>query len=74
MQPVQRMIATLEIEASMIESHAEKLVSVASVTTDDEQKRELLQLSNEETLRADTIRRQIRLLQDHLGGADSRVA
>ena len=58
MRTLKQVIVTLEIEAGMIESHAEKLVRTASALTDEERKREILQLAEEETARAETIRRQ----------------
>ncbi len=74
MQSLEHVIAILKVEASMIESHADKLVRMASVVTDLEQQHQLLQLAEEEKARAETIRHQIRLLQDHLGEEDSDVA
>jgi hypothetical protein len=71
---IERMIATLEVEAKMIESHSERLVSRASELTDLELHRELLELADEESIQAGMIRHQIRLLQDHLAEEQSDVA
>jgi hypothetical protein len=65
MQRLGRVIATLAVEARMIESHAQKLTRAAS-GLDQEQQRQILQLAEEETMRAETPRQQICLLQDHL--------
>jgi hypothetical protein len=56
----------LEVEAAMIESHAQRLLEMVPSLAGDEQRHEMLQLAKEETDRAETIKRQIRLLQDHL--------
>lgn len=50
----------------MIESHAQRLLEMVPSLAGDEQRHEMLQLAKEETDRAETIKRQIRLLQDHL--------
>ncbi len=62
----QHAIAVLEVEAKMLEAHAEKLSIMASQLADPEQQREILNLSHEETENAAGIRRQIRLLKDNL--------
>ena len=65
-EKLERVIATLEVEAAMIESHAERLLEMVPSLAGDEQRHEMLQLAQEETERAEAIKRQIRLLQDHL--------
>ena len=50
----------------MIELHAQRLLEIVPSLAGDEQRREMLQLVKEETDRAEAIKRQIRLLQDHL--------
>ncbi len=59
-------IAALEVEAAMIESHAQRLLEMMPSLVGDEQRHEMLQLANDETDRAEAIKRQIRLLQDLL--------
>jgi hypothetical protein len=61
-----RAIAVLEVEAKMLEAHAEKLSIMAPQLADPEHQREIDKLSQEETAKAEGIRRQIRLLKDHL--------
>jgi hypothetical protein len=61
-----RAIAVLEVEAKMLEAHAEKLSIMARQLADPEHEREIIKLSHEETAEAEGIRRQIRLLKDHL--------
>jgi hypothetical protein len=56
----------LEVEAAMIESHAQRLLEMMPSLVGDEQRHEMLQLANDETDRAEAIKRQIRLLQDLL--------
>jgi hypothetical protein len=65
-EKLERVIAALEIEAAMIESHAQRLLEMVLSLAGDEQRREMLELAAEETERAEAIKRQIRLLQDHL--------
>ena len=65
-EKLERVIATLEVEAAMIESHAQRLLEMVPFLAGDEQRHETLQLAQEETERAEAIKRQIRLLQDHL--------
>ena len=65
-EKLERVIATLEVEAAMIESHAQRLLEMVPSLAVDEQQHEMLQLAQEETERAEAIKRQIRLLQDHL--------
>lgn len=65
-EELERVIAALEVEAAMIESHANRLFDMVPNLTDSEQQREMTTLSKEEADRAETIRRQIRLLRDHL--------
>lgn len=67
MEKLERMLAALEVEAAMAESHGEKLLFTASSVEDPERQRELLQLAAEEKRSAEVIRLQIRLLRDHLG-------
>jgi len=61
-----RDIAVLEVEAKMLEAHAEKLSIMACQLADPEHQREIIKLSHEETEKAEGIRRQIRLLKGHL--------
>ena len=61
-----RTIAVLEVEAKMLEAHAEKLSIMARQLADPEHQREIIKLSHTETEKAEDIRRQIRLLKDHL--------
>jgi hypothetical protein len=61
-----RTIAVLEVEAKMLEAHAEKLSIMARQLADPEHQREIMKLSHEETENAEGIRRQIRLLKDHV--------
>ncbi|MGA8437216.1 MAG: hypothetical protein WB714_03220 [Candidatus Sulfotelmatobacter sp.] len=61
-----RNIAVLEVEAKMLESHAEKLSIMARQLAEPDHQREIIKLSHEETEKAEGIRRQIRLLKDHL--------
>jgi hypothetical protein len=63
---LERVIAALEVEAAMIESHAKRLSNIAPHLADPEQHREIVALAQEEADRAEAIRRQIRLLQDHV--------
>ena len=65
-EKLERVIAALEVEAAMIELHAQRLLEMVPSLAGDEQRHEMLQLAKEETDRAEAIRRQIRLLQDHL--------
>jgi hypothetical protein len=60
----QRAIAALEVELAMTEAHAKKLSTVAPNSGNPEQQREIAALANEETERAEMLRRQIRLLRD----------
>jgi hypothetical protein len=59
-------IAALEVEAKMLEAHAEKLSIMARQLADPEPQREIIKLSHAETEKAEGIRRQIHLLKDHL--------
>ena len=61
-----RAIAVLAVEAKMLEAHAERLSIMARQMADPEHQREIIKLSHEETEKAEGIRRQIRLLKDHL--------
>jgi hypothetical protein len=63
---LERVIAALEVEAIMMESHAKRLSDVVPHLPDPEQQRELVKLAREEADRAEEIRRQVRLLRDHL--------
>ena len=65
-EKLERVIATLEVEAAMIESHAQRLLEMVPSLAGNEQRHEMLELAQEETERAEAIKRQIRLLQDHL--------
>jgi adenylylsulfate kinase-like enzyme len=65
-EKLERVITALEVEAEMIELHAQRLLEMVPSLAGDEQRHELLQLANEEADRAEAIKRQIRLLQDHL--------
>ena len=65
-EKLERVIATLEVEAAMIESHAQRLLEMVPSLAGNEQRHEMLELAKEETERAEAIRRQILLLQDHL--------
>jgi hypothetical protein len=72
MQPFHRMIATLEAEAAMIESHAAELIARAYEFPECERRSQLLQLADEESTESAKIRHEIRLLRDHLKEFDSR--
>ena len=74
MNSLARMIATLQIEASMIESHATKLLSLAGGSPDQHSRSELLGLAEEESAKAEMIRHQARLLQGHLDEDTSLAA
>jgi len=65
-EKLKRVIAALEVEVAMIESHAQRLLEMVPSLAGDEQRHEVLQLAKEETDTAEAIKRQIRLLQDHL--------
>jgi hypothetical protein len=65
-EKLERVIAALEVEAAMMESHAQRLLEMVPSLAGDKQRHEMLQLAKEETDRAEAIKRQIRLLQDHL--------
>jgi hypothetical protein len=60
---LERTIAVLEVEAEMLEAHAEKLSIMARQLADPEHQREIMKLSHEETENAEDIRRQIRQLR-----------
>jgi len=59
-----RAIAALEVEAKMLEAHAEKLSIMTRHLADPEHQREIIKLSHEETEKAEGIRWQIRLRKD----------
>ena len=61
-----RTITVLEVEAKMLEAHAEKLSIMARQLADPGHQREIIKLSHAETEKAEGMRRQIRLLKDHL--------
>ena len=65
-EKLERVIAALQVDAAMIELHAQRLLEMVPSLAGDEQRHEMLQLAKEETDRAEAIKRQIRLLQDHL--------
>ena len=65
-EKLERVIAALEVEAAMMESHAQRVLEMVPSVAGGEQRHEMLQLAKEETDRAEAIKRQIRLLQDHL--------
>ena len=65
-EKLERVIAALEAEVAMIELHAQRLLGMVPSLAGDEQRDEMLQLAKEEADRAEAIKRQIRLLQDHL--------
>ena len=65
-EKLKRVIAALEVEVAMIESHAQRLLEMVPSLAGDEQRHEVLQLAKEETDTAEAIKRQIRLLQGHL--------
>jgi uncharacterized protein YigA (DUF484 family) len=64
-EKLERVIAALEVEAAMIGSHAQRLLEMVPSLADNEQRHEMMELAQEETERAEAIKRQIRLLQDH---------
>jgi hypothetical protein len=64
MKSLSQLIATLEVEAGMIESHVSKLATMATVIRDEEQRLELLRLAQEEAREAQEIRNQVCLLRD----------
>jgi hypothetical protein len=66
MKSLNQLIAILEVEAAMIESHVGKLATMATVTGDEEHRLELLRLADEEATEAQQIRHQVCLLRDHL--------
>ena len=74
MKSLNQMIAILEVEAGMIESHVEKLAKMVTGSRDEEHRRELLRLAEEEGTRAQMLRHQVCLLQDHLNADSSHVA
>jgi len=49
-----------------MESHAQRLLEMVPSLAGDKQRHEMMRLAKEESDRADAIKRQIRLLQDHL--------
>ena len=53
----------MQVEAQMLEAHAEKLAIMARQLPDPEHQREIVKLSLEETENAEGIRRQIRRLR-----------
>ena len=59
-------IAVLEVEAKMLEAHAEKLSIMARHLADPEHRQEIIKLSHEESEKAEGIRREVRLMKDHL--------
>jgi len=61
-----RAIAVLKVEAKMLEAHAEKLSIMARQLADPEHQREIIKLAHAQTEKAEGIRRQVRLLKDHL--------
>jgi hypothetical protein len=61
-----RAIAALEVEAKLLEAHAEKFSIMARHLADPEHRREIIRLSHAETEKAEGIRRQIHLLKEHL--------
>jgi hypothetical protein len=61
-----RTIAVPEVEPKMLTAHAEKLSIMARQLADPEHQRQITKLSHAETEKAEVIRRQIRLLKDHL--------
>ncbi len=65
-EKLKRVIAALEVEAAMIESHAQRLLEMVPSLAGAEQRHEVLQLAKEESDTAEVIKRQIRLLQGHL--------
>jgi len=65
-EKLERVIAALEVEAAMIESHVQRLLEMVPSLAGNEQRHEMLELAQEEAERAEAIKRQIRLLQDHL--------
>jgi hypothetical protein len=58
-----RTVAVLEVEAKMLEAHAEKLSIMARQLADPEHQREIMNLSHEEAENAEGIWRQIRQLR-----------
>ena len=61
---VQRIVAALEVEAGMMESHAKELGLAAFRVADAKQREQLLQLSSDEAKSAEEIRKQVRVLRD----------
>jgi predicted outer membrane protein len=66
MKSLNQIIAVLEVEAGMIESHVKKLAKLSTGIRDEEHRRELQQLAEEEETRAQKIRHHVLLLRDHL--------
>jgi len=74
MKTTERIIAILNAEVGMIESHAYKLVEAAFAVMDEREQQALLQLADEETARAKSIRQHIVRLRNHLEGQSSQAA
>lgn len=62
-----REIATLEAEAAMIETHAERLFKTTTRLPESHQHREMLALAEEESRRAAAIRAKISSLKQGVG-------
>jgi hypothetical protein len=65
----QRVIAALEVEASMTEAHARSLRQTASSTVDAKKQKVMLGLAQEEADKAAEIRRHIHDLREQVRGA-----
>jgi hypothetical protein len=58
-EKLERVIAALQVEAAMIELHAQRLLEMVPSLAGDQQRHEMLQLAKEETDRAEAIKRQM---------------
>jgi hypothetical protein len=54
-EKLERVIAALEVEAAMIESHAQRLLEMVPSLAGNEQRHEMLELAKEETERAEAV-------------------
>jgi hypothetical protein len=54
---MERVIAALEVEIGMIESHAERLLEMVSALAGEQQRHKLLLLAKEEKERAEAIKK-----------------
>jgi hypothetical protein len=55
-EKLERVIAALEVEAAMMESHAQRLLEMKPFPAGDEQRHEMLQLAKDEADRAEAMK------------------